>query len=504
MPISIVDTSFRNFYMPFRHSIFLCTYLFLLTGCALIAPADRDAQKELPAAIPSQYMSTSVVVDTVQSASTPWWEKFESADLNKLMGKSLGENFDILTAWAKLRQSKALASRETAEFFPQININADAATLRTSKQLTDNSSRQEALSESYGLGGTASYELDFWGRINSERNAELLRAEATRNDLQTAAITVAGSVAETWAALLGNRAELAVLNEQISINEDLVQVQISRFNNGISTSLEVLQQQSVLASARAEIPLLEQQAVVLRNQLAVLQGTLPGTGLEIDENASLPTLGEMPEPGLPVQLLDARPDVNAAWARLEASDWDVSAAHANRYPSLRLTASHVFDAASQSLLFTNWISSLVGSLAFPLFDGGALAADEARARAETDINVQSYAKTVATAIQEVDNALAAEKGELENLKRLEEQYRLTIAALTEARNSYLGGVSDYLNFIVELKSLQTLQRTIAKQKTAVVQARITLYRTLGSLHFPLNSTYVPTPESANNSTITKD
>ncbi len=143
----------------------------------------------------------------------------------------------------------------------------------------------------------------------------------------------------------------------------------------------------------------------------------------------------------------------------------------------------------------------MGSLAFPLFDGGALAADEARARAEADINVQSYAKTVATAIQEVDNALATEKGELENLRLLEEQYILTVAALTEARNSYLGGVSDYLNFIVELKSLQSLQRTIAKQKTTVVQARITLYRALGSLQFPINSNFVPTPANAD-STIT--
>ncbi len=490
--------------MQLCYPILLCIMLFSLSGCAAIAPSERDAQNELPAPMPSQYASAPASANIVANATHPWWQNFQSKDLDNIMTKALGTNFDILTAWANLRQSEALARRATAELFPQIDISADAATLRTSRQSNENTTQQEALSESFGLGLSASYELDFWGRINSERQAELLRTEATRNDLQTAAITVAGSVADTWAALLGNRAELAVLNEQIAINENLVQVQITRFNNGLSTSLEVLQQQSILAEAKAEIPILEQQAAILRNQLAILQGTLPNTGIKIDESAQLPTLGPMPEPGLPVQLLDARPDVNAAWARLQASDWDVSAAHANRYPSLRLTASQIYDAASQSLLFTNWIASLVGSLAMPLFDGGALAAEEARARAEADANVQNYAKTVAMAIQEVDNALATEKGELENLRRIEEQYKLTLAALTEARNSYLGGVSDYLNFIVELKSLQTLQRTIARQKTTVVQARISLYRTLGSLQFPLNNNYVPTPPSAEDSSITPD
>ncbi len=494
--------------------------LFFLTACAPFGPSPRDVEGELPAHIPNQYMSAQIAYNPAKSVSSPWWQNFQSDDLNKIMTKALGSNFDILTAWAKLRQSQSLVNSATADFFPQIGLDGSMAQRRIATQTeTDSQSTQgennsnqtkstlqstQVVNDSYNISVAASFELDLWGRINSERQAELLRADATRNDLQTAAISVAGSVAETWAALLGNRAELAVLNEQITINEDLVEVQTQRFSNGLSTSLEVLQQQAILAEAKAEVPVLEQQAAILRNQLAILQGTLPGTGLQINEAAPLPTLGSMPEPGLPIQLLDARPDVNAAWARLAASDWDVSAAHAKRYPALKLSATHVFEAANTSLLLTNWVSSLIGSLAMTVFDGGALAADEARIRAETDINVQNYAKTVAMAIQEVDNALAAEKGESENLRLLEEQYSLTKAALMQARNSYLGGVSDFLNFIVELKSIQNLQRSIARQKTAVVQARITLYRTLGSLQFPLSNQLVPAPASAEKLSISQE
>ncbi len=488
--------------MLLRCTILTFLSLFILTGCAPFSPSPRDAQGELPASMPAQYMSAHTPGNSVTNATSPWWESFKNKDLDSLMAKALGTNFDILTAWARLRQSQAAANKALAEFFPQIDIDGRASQHRTSTQTDVELPSSQTLSESFNINLTASYELDFWGRVRSQRQAELLRHEATRNDLQTAAITVAGSVADTWIKLLGNRAELAVLNEQITINEDLVKVQIDRFNNGLSTSLEVLQQQAILAETKAEVPVLEQEAAVLRNQLAILQGTLPGAGLKIDENAPLPTLDPIPDPGLPIQLLEARPDISAAWARLEASDWDVSVARANRLPTLRLTATQVFDAAKTTLLFGNWVASLAASLATPLFDGGALIAEEARVRAETDVNVQNYARTVATAIQEVDNALAAEKGESENLRLIEEQYKFTQAALLEAHNSYLGGITDFLNFVVELKSIQSLQRTIARQKTTVVQARIALYRTLGSLQFPLTNEFVPAPASAKNNSIT--
>ncbi len=471
----------------FKKKVLILPVVMVIAGCAPFAPEQRIMQDTLPAAMPATYPSKpgTVHTATIVKAEKPWWEKFESAELNTLIEKSLTTNFDIVTAYAKLRQSEAVARSATAGLFPTLSFDGGADTKRTSTQRTTDSERTEVVSDSFNLGLAASFEIDLWGRVQSEREAELLRTKATTYDLQTAAMSVAAEVADTWAQLLGNQRDLEVLEAQIAINKDLVELQTVRFNNGIGTSLELLQQKELLASVLSEVPTLRQQASVLRNQLAVLQGTLPGAGLEVDEKADLPALESIPEVGLPVQLLDARPDIAAAWATLAASDWDVSAAHANRYPALRLSASGVFQAAETSLLFTNWIAALASSLTMPLFDGGALAAAEARAQAQSDIEVQNYAKTVATAIQEVDNALAADKGESVKLQLLEEQYEFASAAMIEARNSYLGGVSTFLNYITELKNVQSLERSIARQKTTVVRSRITLYRALGSLTFPL-------------------
>ncbi len=464
----------------------------MVTACAPFAPEQRIAQNTLPAAMPGAYPSAPKHAPVHQSDATtlakaqkPWWEHFQSQDLSTLIEKSLTTNFDIVTAYAKLRQSNAVTRKATAGLFPTLTGSGDADTRRTVSTNHDSDTTTDSVNNSLGFGLAASFELDLWGRVQSQREAELLRTEATQYDLQTAAMTVAAEVADAWVQLLGNRRNLEVLEAQIAVNEDLVELQTVRFNNGLGTSLELLQQKELLASVHAEVPDLKQEASVLRNQLAILQGTLPGTGMKIDEAAPLPELEGMPDPGLPIQLLDARPDIAAAWATLGASDWDISAAHANRYPAIRLSASGIYQAAESSFLMTSWISSLAAALTMPIFDGGALAAEEARVRAQSDIEVQNYAKTVATAMEEVDNALANDAGENRKLRLLEKQFEFASAAMIEARNSYLGGVSTFLNYITELKNVQSLERSIARQKTQVVRSRISLYRTLGSLTFPL-------------------
>ncbi len=478
----------------YQRSIALCcAALIFASGCTPFAPQVRTQNDVLPGEVPTHYASAQDASGATPKRTQAWWKDFDSAELNALMDTSLRANFDILTAWATLRQSEALTQKITAGLFPSLNLDASGTQRRVSVQADTDLPRTENMFYGYSLGFAAAYEVDLWGDITSERRAELLRTTATAYDVQTAAMTVAASVADTWASLLGNRAQLAVLQAQIDINKDLVRLQSVRFSNGLSNSLEVLQQKELLASIEAEVPPLDQEAAVLRNRLSILQGTLPGTAFALDEEAPLPKLDAMPEPGLPTELLDARPDIQAAWARLAAADWDISAAHAKRYPSIRLSASMVFDAANTSLLFTNWVAALIGSLAMPLFDGGALAADEARAKATSDIAVQSYIKTVAAAMEEVDNALAAEHGEQETLKQLQEQYVFAQAARDEARNSYLGGVTTFLNYITALKNVQSLERTIARQQTTVVQARIALYRALGGATFPNIMNHVPDP-----------
>lgn len=417
-------------------------------------------------------------------SAIPWWEAFDSADLNLLERTALTQSFDILTAWARLKQSAAIARKTLGNRMPNLDLTASTSRVYQTAQENKDAPKISNDVDSYGLGLAASYELDLWGRVASAHKADKLRLEASTQDVYAAAITVTASVANTWANLLGNRAIVKVLKHQIEVNRSLVYMQQTRFSNALSASLDVLQQREVLAASEAELPQLEQDAAISRSKLAILLGKLPGDLPAFDKNAPLPFLGAIPAQGLPIQVLEMRPDIRAAWARLEAAHWDSSEAKAKRFPAIRLSVSQAYNAASSSMLFLNWATNLMAGLTFPLFDGGNLAAEETRVRAVAEEAMQNYIKTVAVAIQEVNDAIATDVAQQTRLHLLQEQFVLSQSASEGTLQAYIEGTDTFLRFVSQLKNTQNLERSLATQQVIVMNARIALYRVLGGLHFP--------------------
>ncbi len=480
------------------HKIFLFALSLSLCACGPMALQDREALTTLPTDFPTYYDSMKLEVperilaqiaqdqdfDYTLVQGKPWWESFGSEDLNHLQKIALSGNFDLLSALARLEQSKYQADSAFGGSLPQIGLDASANKRFNTSQNSLSSSSSYSDSTGYELGFSASYELDLWGKVTSERRAAYARYEASKEDVQTAAMTIAASLAETWANLLGNRAEYTVLQRQIAVNESLVTMQETRFKNALASSTDVLQQQESLAASLANVPGVEEQGIMYKNALSVLLGQLPGNLPEFDHNARLPKITPMPEVGLPIELLELRPDIKAAWARLEAADLDVSRARANRFPSIKLSASHAFSAAEPSLIFVNWVSSLVSSLTAPIFDGGQLAAEEKRARAVAEEAVQAYAKVVAQAIEEVSNALVSDVAQQNKLFLQGKQFALAQKSTEAILESYLQGSETFLRFITQFNNTQNQEISLVKQQVNVVKARINLCRALGGMFFP--------------------
>lgn len=424
------------------------------------------------------------VGETYNHKNKLWWHTFASGDLNRLQRIALQENFDILASYARLKQYAASAHIAETDYFPlldakgSIGVNDSETKVSRFDVVTSNSSDKNRLSFS------ASYEVDVWGRVRSAYNAEKMRFVASRDDLHTAAMTISAKVASTWAELLGNNAEIKIVKDQIEVNESLVKLQKVRFSNSLVSSLDVLQQEEVLASSKAELPELLQKSVELKNSLSVLLGQLPGNLPKFTEDAPLPIVLAIPDAGLPVELLMFRPDIRSAWARVQATHFDVVKVNALRFPSLKLSMSHVFDSADLSLLFSNWSNDILASLAYTIFDAGKKKYDYQKMKAVAEEALVNYSKTVAIAISEVNNAMAKEYAQQEKLRLLEKQYVMAKSATRGALNAYLEGSEDILRFLSLLQSTQNLERTIAKQRVNVVQVRINLYKSLGNMYFP--------------------
>ena len=443
--------------------IFLPPVLF---SCTPFAPAARLGQEET--AVPDSFS----IKDSIQDPKQRWWETVGDEQLNSFVDEALTDNQTLLSYWARLEKAQAQARKEGADLKPSL---AGAAGASYTRIETDSRSVEN---ENYSIGLVAGYEVDLWGRIRATNESALLSAEASREDLNTVAMTLAAEVTERWVAILSQRLQRQLLEQQLSNNETYLELVELRFRKSLASALDVFQQRQLVERSKAQLPLIEMQERMLQNQLAVLLGRMPNQSPVITRQ-ELPVLDAVPDAGLPVQLLQNRPDIVAAFKRLEAVDQDLAAARADRLPALRLTGSVAYDSDQLEKVFDNWIANLGASLTAPVFDGG-------RRKAEVDINeaavqqqLAEYRQLVLSAVREVEDALISETKIREHVAALENQLQAGKNALKEAGTRYLNGLNDYLPVLTQLLSVQSLENDLIRRHEDLLVARISLYRAIG-------------------------
>ena len=448
---------------------FILTIIFLLVAsCAPFKPQERQSPEgELPHFF-SLYTSES-------EPEARWWEEFNDPDLNVLITEALSDNLTLKEAWSRLVQTRALAVQAGAALYPDLTGTAEADYAR---QRSDNGSRKTISNEDYSLGVISSYELDLWGRIRAGRESALLEVTAAREDLNTAAMTLAAEVANRWVNIISQRMQKRLLERQLQTNLTLLELIELRFRMSMVSAVDVYQQKQVVEDIMAEIPLVEAEEQVLRHELALLLGKPPGTSLKISREDLLEP-AEIPATGLPADLLSSRPDLRRAGMRLQAADWQVAAARANRLPAIRLTAGAQYGKGDMDVLFNNWLLSLAGNLTAPIFDGGRRASEVDRRKALVDENLSAYRKAVLTAIKEVEDALVVEAKQREHIRALENVVLSARKALEEAGIRYRNGLTDYLPVLTQLLAVQGLERNLIRQQATLLNARVSLYRSLG-------------------------
>jgi outer membrane protein, multidrug efflux system len=446
----------------------LTIILLLVTSCAPFKPQERQSPEgELPRSF-SLYTAES-------EPEVRWWEEFNDPDLNVLVKEALSDNLTLKEIWSRLVQARALAVQAGAALYPDLTGTAGADYAR---QRSDDGSAKTTSTEDYSLGVVSSYELDLWGRIRAEREFALLEVTAAREDLNTAAMTLAAEVANRWVNIISQRMQKRLLERQLRTNLTLLELIELRFRMSMVSALDVYQQKQVVENVKAEVPLVEAEEQLLLHELALLLGKPTGTSLKISRE-DFPESTEIPATGLPADLLSSRPDLRRAGMRLQAADWQVAAARANRLPAIRLTATAQYGKGDMDVLFDNWLLSLAGNLTAPIFDGGRRAAEVDRRQALADENLSAYRQAVLTAIKEVEDALVSEVKQREYIKALENVLVTARRALEEAGIRYRNGLTDYLPVLTQLLAVQNLERNLIRQRASLLNARISLYRSLG-------------------------
>nr|NIT56192.1 TolC family protein [Fodinibius sp.]NIW44317.1 efflux transporter outer membrane subunit [Gammaproteobacteria bacterium]NIX02317.1 efflux transporter outer membrane subunit [Phycisphaerae bacterium]NIY24775.1 efflux transporter outer membrane subunit [Fodinibius sp.] len=448
------------------HSAIVGALLTGLTTVVLMSCMQRTTKVSLPLDTPVAFSDSGA-----QQAPGRWWTAFEDTALNTLVNQALRSNFDLETAWQRLREAQAIVDRESSFLFPDLEAFLEGET----------GGRQEfetfETTEQLRLGLTSTYEVDLWGRIGSGVDAEQYRAQATLADYQTAVLSLSAEVVRTWYQLMEARDQMALLVEQIDTNEKVLNLLKSRFGSGQIRSVDILRQRQLLESTREQKIAVESEIQVLKHQLAVLLGRSPQEDIDY-ASTRLPELPPLPKTGLPVELVRRRPDVQSAYNQLLAADRDLAAAISNQYPRLTLSASIFSRSDDASNLFKDWAHSFAGNLLAPIFYGGRLGAEADRSEAVKMQRLYQYGQATLLAFQEVEDALIREKKQSERINSLEEQVSLARQSYEQLRVEYLNGVSDYIDVLTALTDEQQLRRDLLSAKLVLLEFRIALYRAL--------------------------
>ena len=455
----------------------------LLAGCSMIPPYQRPA-----APVATDWPAFGAAVANPASASTvpaaadiEWQSFFSDPQLRSLIDASLRNNRDLRVAVLNIEQARAQFQIRRADQFPSIG-----AAVSGSRVPGRNSKGDSFISSTYtaGLAVTA-YEIDFFGRVASLKEQALAQYLATEEGRKTTQIGLISNVANTYLSLLADEELLAITRQTLVTREESFRLSKLRFDNGVTSELELRQAESLSEAARVALAQQVRQRALNQNALTLLVGQ-PLTGelaLLLPDNknlANIPLMRDVPA-GLPSDLLVRRPDIRQSEQLLLAANANIGAARAAFFPRISLTANIGSASSHLTDLFKSgsygW--SLAPQLLLPIFDAGRNSAGLGSANAGRDIAVAQYEKSIQNAFKEVSDALAARATLGDQFRAQQAQVNAESNRFKLADLRYQNGISSYLDVLDAQRSLFSVQQSLVQTRLAQLQSQVTLYKTLG-------------------------
>lgn len=444
----------------------------LLIGCAGTSAPERPATP-----IPASY-AVAQPADS-NGATLPGWQRFfPDTRLQRLIAAALERNHDLQAAVARVGEARAIYGIQKADQIPTVALGASDTRGRTPADLRLPGT--PAVGEQYQVSlGIAAYELDFWGRVASLKQAALAQYLATEEARNTLAIAVVAAVADTDLLERELDERIALARRTVASREEALRIAQRRFELGATSELIPRQVETLLTAARSELAALERQRAQNHAALVLLVGDDPDPlpSARLDDNG---VMTDLPA-GLPAELLNRRPDIRAAEHQLEAAHASIAAARAAFFPRIALTAGSGTASTELNQLFranaNAW--SFVPSLSLPLFDSGRLQANLDLAEARRNIAVANYEGTVQAAFRDVNTALTARYWLEQQLAAQRDLLHAQAERTRLAELRYAQGSSSYMEVLDARRELFAAEQGVVQLRRARLSASVALYRALG-------------------------
>lgn len=443
----------------------------MMSSCHIYKAYDR------PEAITTSgiYRDPASATDTLASDTTnmgnlPWKEVFRDAKLQALIEEGLNNNVDVQAAALRVKEAKVMLTSAKLSYLPSINI----APQGTATSMDDGN-----YVKAYKLPAVASWEFDLFGKILNSKRGQKVAYQKSQYSQQAVRSSIICGIANIYYSLLMLDRQVAITTETSDIYKENVRVMEAMKTAGMTTEAGVAQMRAASNQVDASLIDLKRQVRETENSLAILLCRAPQTieRTTLDEQV-------MPEKlmaGVPLQLLENRPDVKMAEMTLAAAYYSTNQARAAFYPGLTITGTAGWTNGS-NISVSNpgvFLMQAMASLAQPIFNKGKLIANLKVTKAEEKIAQMNYQQTILKAGKEVSDALFlfdCQNKKLENDKVRVEQLNKAVIA---TKALFQSASATYLEVLTSQQSLLSAQLSEVADNFQRIQAVINLYSAVG-------------------------
>jgi NodT family efflux transporter outer membrane factor (OMF) lipoprotein len=419
-----------------------------------------------------------------------WWRALNDEELDSLVDRAVKSNLDLEIALDRLQQARTYEAVVIGFALPEVDASA-AAGRGTGSDLTKGRADQALRSADNGTGlqhintiagFDAVWELDLFGKFRREFEAARAETEAVRAARYDVLTSVVADVVRAYVDLRGFQVRAGILHKASDVLQESLRIINIRYQRGITNELDVALATRELATLEAQIAPVEAEVNAAQYTLAVLVGEYPeNVRNELSKPDLIPTMPAPTPPGVPLDLLKRRPDIQEAERQLAAATARIGVATANLFPDVTLSAAIGSQGQGWGTTpsVTKHIWSFGPGAVWPLLDFGALDAQVDIADLTARLSLVNYRKTILTAVQQVDTSLDAYEAQQARLEKLGAAMTAAQRAVDLANARYDRGLTDFLNVVDAERQFYDLQEQYAEAQVDQGEQFVQLYKNLG-------------------------
>lgn len=414
--------------------------------------------------------------DTSSIGIMTWSEIFKDVQLQKLIEQGIRNNLDLQMAVTRVQQAQAYYAQSRAAFWPTLNGNASASESKLS-EAQGFGIRTRATQ--FQIGVSSSWEVDIWGRLRSNRRANLaalLQSEAAVRTVQTRLVA---SIASLYYQLLALDQQLLITQQTMYYWDTTVLTMKALKEAARVTEAAVVQSEAQRYGAQVTIPDLKQATRETENALSILLGVPAG---EITRNAlDVQEASDNLDTGLPAHLLANRPDIQEAELNFRNAFELTNVARTQFYPSLTITGSAGFSSLSFADLFdpSSVVANIAAGITEPIFNQRLNRTRLEVARAQQQEALLNFRSRILAAGQEVSDALSLYETAEEKMQIRQLQIAALENSVVYSHELLQNGFANYTEVINARQFLLQAELGSVNDKLQQLQAVVNLYRALG-------------------------